>query len=94
MLVQHSGSGKPIDFFDATSGAYVPMTRDLERVRSAFNNIGIEPNSSWGFEVPEGQMRIHIGPERGDESAPTELTRMMSEVDQSRKEHPDETRIP
>jgi hypothetical protein len=77
-LVQHSGTGKAPDFWDPQSGAFVPITPDLKLLRKAFNNIGIEPNSGWSYEVPMGQIRIHVGVQRDDESAPTELTTMMA----------------
>jgi hypothetical protein len=88
MLVQHSGSGKPPDPYDWNQSAYVAMTQDLQRVRQAFNNIGIEPDSSWAFEIPEGQLTIYVGTEREDESAPTELTKTMAQIKQLQKEHP------
>lgn len=87
VLVQHSGSGKPIDPFDPKSGAYVPMTADVERIRRAFNNIGIEPNSSWGYEIPETQITIYVAPEREDERARTDLTRGLEQLEEVRK-HP------
>jgi hypothetical protein len=70
----------PIYFFPKSyrRDVFVPITPDLKLLRKAFNNIGIEPNSGWSYEVPVGQIRIHVGLQRDDESAPTELTTMMA----------------
>jgi hypothetical protein len=52
-------------------------------VDKAFVAIGIEPDSSSGFSVGENQIIVYIGPEKEDESAPTQLTRTIASMEQA-----------
>ena len=55
-------------------GVWTKMLPAVVPIRKAFSNIGIEPDSNSGFSVQEDQIIVYVGPERADESAPTNFT--------------------
>jgi hypothetical protein len=63
-------------------GVWTQMPPALVPIRKAFFNIGIEPDSNSGFSVPDGQIIVYVGPERVDESAPTNFTHTALQMEQ------------
>jgi hypothetical protein len=64
-------------------GVWTKMLPAIVPVDKAFVAIGIEPDSSSGFSVGENQIIVYIGPEKEDESAPTQLTRTIASMEQA-----------
>jgi hypothetical protein len=50
------------------------LSPTYENVYQAFSNIGIEPDGSANYALPENQITIYFGPEREFESQPTTLS--------------------
>jgi hypothetical protein len=69
-------------------GVWTKMLPAIVPIDKAFSSVGIEPDSNSGFSVGENQVIVYIGPERDDESTPTQLTRTvtsMVQVEEDRK---------
>jgi hypothetical protein len=57
-------------------GAYFPINEaHVLAVHNAFQSIAIEIDGASDPDLPENTMRIYFGPEREDESVPTDLSR-------------------
>jgi hypothetical protein len=84
VLVQHGGT--KVGQLDWNAGGYTEMSPTLEHVRQAFVNIGIQPQSSAGFDIPDGQITVYFGQEKQDESVPTTLTKQVRQIEDMRRD--------
>jgi hypothetical protein len=80
-------------------GVWTKMLPAVIPVDKAFVAIGIEPDSNSGFSVAENQIIVYVGPERDDESAPTQFTQTVSVMEQTENDRlagrtPDPNRTP
>ena len=70
------GGAQPKTPYDWNVGGWMSINdATLLNVQKAFQNLGIEPDASTGYEFPEGVMIIYFGTERENEGEPTDLTR-------------------
>jgi hypothetical protein len=78
--------GKKDDVARWDAGGWVAMTPTLEHVKQAFENIGIEVDSTTGPDLPDGQISIYVGHEKPNESEPTDLTRSYERIYRMQKD--------
>lgn len=70
------GGAKPKTPYDWNVGGWMSIgDPSLLNVQKAFQNLGIEPSASTGYEFPDRVMTIYLGTERDNEGKPTDLTR-------------------
>lgn len=55
-------------------GGWTKLTPTYEDVYQAFSNIGIEPDGSANYALPDNQITVYFGPEKENESEPTTLS--------------------
>jgi hypothetical protein len=83
VLVQHGGT--KAGQLNWNAGGFTEMSPTLEHVRQAFVNVGIQLDSSAGFDIPDGQITAYFGPEKPDESVPTTLTNQVRQIEEMRR---------
>jgi hypothetical protein len=90
IIIAVHGTLKPEDELKLkwNQGEWAQWTPEEEHVRQAFTNIGIEPDSTSGYVIPENQINIYVGHEREDESVPTGMSRTAETMQRARREHP------
>lgn len=91
ILIGLHGTVKPEDESKLkwNQGEWTRLTPEQFAVRQAFVNIGIEPDAMSGATVPENQINIFVGHEREDESAPTDMTREVEQLQRDASQHPE-----
>jgi len=67
-------------------GGWTNLSASYENVYQAFSNLGIEGGGSAGSDVPDNQIIVYFGPERDDESQPTELSITIANLRRQRSE--------
>jgi hypothetical protein len=86
VLVEHGGTEESqTTKWKWNVGGYTAMYPTFENVYQAFSNIGVEPESSANFSIPENQITVYFGPERENESQPTDLTSSVVNIRRLRK---------
>jgi len=73
------------------SGVWTKITPSLISVYSAFSAIGIEADSGIRNDVPENFLTVYFGPEKDDESQPTDMTRTYGNMKAFAKSWPTST---
>lgn len=87
VLIERGGkSGEELKW---DAGGYTALTPDIESIYKAFRAVGITPNQSAGPDLPDGLIVAWFGEEKPDESAPTDLTRAIENLQKMRREHPE-----
>ena len=67
-------------------GVWTKMLPAIVPIDKAFVAIGIEPDSNSGFSVDENQIIVYVGPEKEDESEPTQLTRTVASMEKTEED--------
>lgn len=75
------------------SGVWTRITPSLISVYKSFSAIGIEADQGIRNDVPDHILTIYFGPEKRDESTPTDLTKLYKRFPAINKEYP-EAKLP
>jgi hypothetical protein len=70
------------------SGVWTKISNSLITVYKSFSSIGIEANGGVRNDVPENVLTIYFGPEKADESKPTDMTMMYSRFPAIKQQYP------
>jgi hypothetical protein len=85
VLVEHGGTEESqTTKWKWNVGGWTMLSPTFENVYQAFSNIGVEPESSANYALPENQITIYFGPERENESEPTILSGTIANIRRQR----------
>jgi hypothetical protein len=85
VLVEHGGTEESqTTKWKWNVGGWTELSPTYENVYQAFSRIGVEPEGSANYALPENQITVYFGPARENESEPTTLTGTVATLRQQR----------